>query len=501
MARKHQQSERRGVVFPDGETGSSLLRRILGEAAERFPRALAGALRPEDAKAFRSRYGAAVTRFEAARLAADDRVEVACFLVERARDAVSIVDQGGDRSLTDALAEPGAPLPIESIPLSGKARLIPRVPYRGRTWTGSELRELVALLRDEARISDPVVTAIDWLLDHAVNAAGEIDLEGRRVAVIGAAAELAPTPLLLEAGAEVLWIDTVDPPESLAKDSTLSGRVSAPASPTDLLEGPSAIAATLRAFAEEGPVDVGLYAYAPGRGREWRLTESMNAIVDSLPDGALRSVGLLISPTTPASVRPETLAAADQRHRDRPLWQRGLEAAGLLGRGAWEGEGDARVFRNVVSVQGVGYQAAQYVGKTLAVERWASCGPTGQAGPVPVSANVAAITMTRSLSHPVFEAAFAGATAFGVETFEPGTTRALNGLLFIHDLLNPAAPGALGGSADSFERAQRLHDQQVHGGLFALPYALEPTIQVGAVIGLGRRPGLIPPFVRGLVGR
>jgi hypothetical protein len=128
-------------------------------------------------------------------------------------------------------------------------------------------------------------------------------------------------------------------------------------------------------------------------------------------------------------------------------------------------------------------------------------GPAGQKGPVPVSANVAAITMTRSLSLPVFEAAFAGATAFGVETFESGTTRALNGLLFIHDLLNPAAPGVPGACSDPAERARRLHDQQVHGGLFALPYALESTIQVGALIGLAKRPSLVPPFVRGIFGR
>jgi len=501
MARNERKNERRGVVFPDGETGSSLLRRILQEAVERFPDALAGSFGPEDAEDFRSRFDAVVTRFEAARLHAAERVEVARYVVERARAAVSLVEDGGERPLGDALADPGEPIDVVSTPLSGKGRLVPQVPYRGRTWSGDELRELAALLRDEARISDPVVTAIEWLLDHAVDAAGEIDLGGRRVALIGAGAEIAPTPLLLEAGADVLWIDSAAPPEALAKDSTLSGRLFAPTSPCDLLEDPRAIAATLRAFADSEAVDVGLYAYAPGRGREWRLTESMNAIVDALPAGALRSVGLLISPTTPAWVRPETLAAADRRHAGRPSWQRALEAVGLLGSGAWEGEGDARVFRNVVSVQGVGYQAAQYVGKTLAVERWAASGPTGQERPVLVSANLAAITMTRSLSHPVFEAAFAGATAFGVETFEPATTRALNGLLTIHDLLNPAAPGAPDGSTDARERARRLHDQQIHGGLFAMPYPVAPAIQVSALIGLGRRPGLILPFARGLVGR
>lgn len=261
------------------------------------------------------------------------------------------------------------------------------------------------------------------------------------------------------------------------------------------------MAATLRAFAADEPVDVGLYAYAAGRGREWRLTAAMNAIVDSLPAGSLRSVAMLVSPTTPVAQRSDTLRASDLRHAERPLWQRGLETAGLLA-APHVGEGDARVLRNVVSVQGAGYQAAQYIGKTLAAERWATSGPSGQGGPVMVSANVAAITMTRSLRHPVFEAGFAGAAAFGVETFEPDTTRALNGLLLIHDLLNPEAPGAVPGASESpEERARDLLAQQVHVGLFAMSSDLESMIRIGALIGLARRPGLVPGFVRSLLGR
>ena len=109
--------------------------------------------------------------------------------------------------------------------------------------------------------------------------------------------------------------------------------------------------------------------------------------------------------------------------------------------------------------------------------------------------------MTRSLRHPVFEAGFEGASSFAVETFEPETTRALNGLLMISDLLNPKAPGAVPGlSADPLARAERLLTQQVHGGLFAMPYSLESAIRVGAVIGLAKRPALVPGFVKSLLG-
>jgi len=404
-----------------------------------------------------------------------------------------LAGEGGERPLSEALSDPGPAREWTAYPLTGKGRLVPRVPFHGRTWVGAEVRELASRLVDEAMAAEPVATALEWLLEAGVDEAGEIDLTGRRVAVLGAAAEIAPTTSLLEAGADVLWIDTAAPSEALLKDSALSGRLFVPGEPLDLLSDPRAVAATIRAFARDAAIDVGLYAYAPGQAREWRLAGAMNAIVDSLPAGSLRSVSMLISPTTPVRLRAATVAAAERRYRERPRWQRGLEAVGLLDEGRIGDEGTALV-RNVVSIQGMGYQAAQYLGKTLAAERWLTVGPTGQGAPVPVSANTAAITMTRSLRHPVFETAFIGAPAFGVEAFEPDVTRTLNGLLMIADLLRPA-------SGDADARIERLSEQQVHGGVFAMPYGIETAIRVGAVIGLARRPGRIPGFVRGLIGR
>ncbi len=494
------QPDRSGVVLPEAETGSSLFHRILCEASERWPQALSGAGLPQSQKEFRSGYCEALPRFEAARLAAPERLEIGRFLVERAQEALRLAGIGGERPLREALESAGEPLALAPLQLTGKGRLVPRVPYRGRTYAGRELLELASLLREEERVSEPVAAALRWLVAQALDEAGEIDLSGRRFAVLGAAAEIAPTSLLLEAGADVLWIDTVSPPETLPKDSSLSGRLLVPVGPTDLLGDPRAIAATLRACADEGALDLGLYAYAPGRGREWRLTGAMNAIVDSLPAGCVRSLALMVSPTTPIAQRPEALAAVARRHPARPAWQRALETLGLLGPGR-VGEGRSCVTRNIVSVQGAGYQAAQYVGKTLAAERWATAGPTGCGAGVPVSANVAAITMTRSLRHPIFEAAFHGAVAFGVEAFDPDTTRALNGLLMIHDLLSPESPAAVAARpAPPEEAARDLLAQQVHGGLFSTPYAIEGAIRIAALLGVGRRPALLPGIARSLLG-
>src|SRR5204862_6492784 len=135
---------------------------------------------------------------------------------------------------------------------------------------------------------------------------------------------------------------------------------------------------------------------------------------------------------------------------------------------------------------------AQYIGKLAAAETFAVYGNDLNGDtprPITVSANVAGITRTRSLSHPLFRAAFIGAPYFGVRIFEPDTTRALSGLLILHDLLNPHAPGAAARQfGDARTKAARLLSQQVHGGIYGLPYVLEHAIRVAALIGMGSRP-------------
>lgn len=471
-----------GVTLPQGVSASALFQRLLREAHERFAD-LAPARVPDSGERFRRDFPELLARFESARVASAERAAIARFLVGASHRALGV----GALPLDEAVRASAEPLELESWWMVGSGRLLPAVPYRGRIYRGRELLELTGDLAARELLASAAQDAIRWLLDTALDFAGELDLSGRRFALLGAGAELAPTPLLLEAGAEVLWIDLAAPPEALAKDSALSGRLCVPRGGADLLAHPAAVAATLARFAEAGPIDVGLYAYAPGAGREWRLEAAMNAIVDALAPGALRSVSLLISPTTPLALGPDERRARERRRKTRPAWQRALGALGLLGSDALVGEGAASVPRIVVSLQGASYQAAQYLEKLLAAERWL----TDEGRRFSVSANVAAISQTRSLSHPLFEAAYAGAGAFGVETFAPETTRALSGLLMLHDLLNPAAPGAVGrGSAPA------LFAQRFHGGFHVVPSAMDPSLRVAALIGLARRPSLLARLVR-----
>ena len=359
-----------GVTLPSGVTASTLLHRLLSETAARFP-SLAAAAPPASAASFRKGFPAAVERFEAERAASADRAQAATFLVEASHRALAVASGGALTPLDEAVRAPAEPCALESRRLAGSGRLAPAIPYGGRVFRGREIAALADDLTARELLAPAARAALLWLLDHALEA-GELDLAGRRFALLGAGAELAPTPLLLEAGAEVLWIDLAAPPERFAKDSALSGQLLVPRGGANLLAAPAAVTATLARFAEAGPIDVGLYAYAPGAGREWRLEAAMNAIVDALPAAALRSISLLVSPTTPVALGPAERAARERRGAAPPAWQRLLGAAGLLGSREPARAGDVQVPRLVVALQGASYQAAQYVEKLCAAERWAA---------------------------------------------------------------------------------------------------------------------------------
>lgn len=484
-----------GVQFSEGTSGSALLYRVLADAAERHADVFGGPEILGEPRRFRASFPERLVQFELRRVASPKRVPIAREMLRAAREELRFAGDRGDEPLAEHLARPAEPLPLEELRLLGAGRLTPRVDHQGRSYVGGRVAELADELLRRAHTSRAAHRALRWVAESF--GSEQIDLSGRRFAILGAGAELSPVPLLLEAGAEVLWIDVASPPPGLAKDSQLSGRLFFPRGGADILERPAEIAATLAAFAQANPLHVGLYAYAAGQGQEWRLAAAMNAIVRSLPAGAVDSVSLFLSPTSPAVVQEEDQAAAQQRLAEAPFWQRALRAVGRLPEGHARHDGVC-IARTIVPLQGASYQAAQYLSKLLASEVWVVYGnELGDDGgaPLRVSANMAAVTRTRSLSTPIFSAAFLGAPAFGVDSLAPDTTRWLNGLLVLHDLLALEAPGA-DTTARTAERVRRLHAQQIHGGIYSLPHALNPTITAAALIGFGRRPRLLLQSLR-----
>ena len=465
------------VRLPEGESGSRFFHRMLVETAAQFPKALELAQLPPSSAQFKKTYGDDLCRFEAARVSSTQRVAIARHLSSAMLASLRYADQ----PLLEALQKRVAAPAVEKTP-PAEPTLKVEVPLDGRVYRGAEVRGLVDRLFAEHHISAPARDGLTWILQHIEKQGGTLDLRGHRFALLGASAEISPAPLLLAAGAEVLWIDVKTPPHQAGVTHTQQ--------PSDLLGDPVAVAALVRQFADKGPVHVGLLAYAPGKGRELGLAAVMTALVQTLGPEVVRSAFVFISPTSPAEVQSEDRAVIARRHAAPPMWQRALAMSRVLKRPGFAGHDHNAIANSIISLQGQGYQAAQYFAKIAAAETWAVDGLEGT--PITVSANVAGITNTRSLTHPLFQLAFVGAPSFGLRVFATETTRALAGLLMIHDLLNPQAPGAAGrvyGSPE--EKVRALRSQQLHGGVYDQPFQFESIVRVGAIIGMGKRPSLL----------
>ena len=472
------------ILLAKNLSALAILHEVVCDAVTAFPDVLDAAGVPSALEVFRKSYADVLPRFEAQRLASPQASAIAVHMVRSLRDYI-IWDDGEDaRPLHDVLGQPVAPLPLSKLNFSGEPGWQPNFVYQGERWQGAQLAQLGKLLASRNIISAAAASALTWLAEEALGD-GKLDLSGRKIAVLGGGAEMAPTRLWLEAGADVLWLDTKPPPEDWQTQPALSGRVFWVTDNVDLLTEPQAVLATLLEFADGSPLDLGLYAYAPGKAREIRLTACMNALVDALPAERVASVTMLVSPTTPTALSVQDLAATQARVASRPTWEALLARAGLLGSGGGSVVvGEAAATRTVVNIQGASYQAAQYLGKVLMAQSWSTYGQLSAADPQPlrVSANTAAITRTRSLDHPVFAAAFGGAAALGVETMTPRQSRCLNGLLAVHDWLNPDAPC--------------VGQVRVHGGLHTLPYPLGQALRVAAAIGFARSPRLLKGLFR-----
>lgn len=469
-----------GVVLRSGLTGSTFLRRALAVATRRSSGGPRLSL-PEDDRRFKALLGEIVAEVEAGRIASPHRMSIARDVVLEAEKLVVFRTPGGrETSLRARLDAAAEPLPIVEVASGSGTALVPRVRYGGHDYEGAGVVELVGRLWDGDQLTAAACRSLAWVVAKAGR--GELSLAGRRFALLGAGAEISPVRTLLEAGASVLWLDVKPPPADLAA-ARFSGTL-AHAPGADLLRAPDRVKATIEAFAGDESIHLGCYAYAPGGSRELRLVLAMNAIARALGADRVASASLLVSPTTPPVLQPEDVTAARQRRQDAPLWQRALEHAGVLGPGHFR-SGPVTVARTVVPIQGASYQAAQYVGKILMAEAMSAYGlglHAGAPSATRVSANVAPITRTRSLSHPLFRMAFRGAPRFGVETFAPETTRALMGLLTLHDVCNERAPAAPGESSVA-GRVAAMRSQQVHGGIFAVPYRLDTAIATAAVVG------------------
>jgi hypothetical protein len=357
------------------------------------------------------------------------------------------------------------------------------LPFRGELLSGDRLTTQLAAWVSAGVVEPSVATSVEVV---AANPEW-LRLPGRTLVALGAGSEVGPASVLLRWGATVAGVDL---PRAdiwqrvLAGQTGWAGTLLVPARPgdaplteragIDLLAEMPPLAAWISTL--DGPLVLGNYLYADG-GLNVRVSAASDAVATRVrahhPDLVL---AYLATPTDVFAVPGEAVAAStaayDGRSRRSKIPGRGLRTLSggrLLRRaylpGAYPGLCDA-----LVPQQGPNYA----LGKRL--HRWRAVVEAAEGRPV--SMNIAPPTRTRSVvKNRALAAAYAGAHRFGIEVFEPATTRVLMAALLVHDLY--------AGVPDVGHPWQAEAHQACHGGLWRAPFAPRSALGLAALLGYG----------------
>ena len=362
------------------------------------------------------------------------------------------------------------------------------VPYHGEQLRGSALqRRLETWVTDgviEPSCADAVRTVAahpDWLA-----------VPGQTIVVLGAGAEVGPLPVLLSWGARVMGVDLPRPAiweRVLAEARRGAGTLLVPAAAgdadlaqragLDLTEDIPAVADWLAAAA--GPLVLGNYVYADGAANVL-LSAAVDALIVRV--AAARgdvALAFLATPTDVFAVPADAVAQAARAYATRSPaarlggWSLRAASGGRLMRHAYPPGADPGICDSLIPQQGPNYALAKRV------HRWRAT--VARDSGACVSMNVAPPTRTRSvLKNRALAAAYVGAPRFGVEVFEPATTKTLMAALLVHDLHTS------GGPAQAHPWQDEAH-AAAHGGLWRIAYAPRSALTLAALMGYGAARG------------
>ena len=486
----------RGVEFAtrDGKRSST------GAGRSIFARAVAGvdpelSSEIEATRDWRKSYITADRRVtERGVASADDALQIATDGLSALRDELAYVDDGEELSLSGAFRALGTEeLHTTTIKGEGDAARELVVPYRGAELKGDALR---AQIDDwEARgILEPSATqALTAVIDNP----DWLDLSDRTFALLGGSSQMGPLEHLSRWRANLLVVDL---PREHLWDTILelskkgAGRVHIPSdgpatsddiarkAGVDLLVDAPRVAGWLAEF--DGPLTLGNYVYADG-ARFVRLATAVDALITTVVGGRNDvSIAYLATPTDVFAVPHEVVEGAIANRRSvirnvlRPItlgktYINNYSQTFTDDRGRTWGISDS-----LVPIQGANYALAK------ALQRWRAT--VARSEGLLCSANVAPATRTTSVTkNRLLAAAYRGAGAFGVEVFEPETSRAVMAALLVHDLRNPGAAGnpaaELGHPYELFSTAA------IHGGIWRLGYEARSVLPLALVLGGFRR--------------
>lgn len=480
-----------GVVFPrhDGTRSTSAFgRAVLGRAlAETDP---VGQRAVQAEANWRSGYLGHFRRLVEAGLgSADAANRIAAAGLAAVASGMRYVDPGSGAERVLAEVEPVGSEPSE-LPqvheVTGRGTPVTAlaVPHRGRMLVGADLDAQLTAWVERGALEPSAADAVRTVAANPV----WLSLPGHTVVALGVGAEIGPAPTLLRWGARLVGVDLPRPEiwrRVLEQADQAAGTLLVPLAPgdgplaeragVDLLTALPVLAAWLQHLDDpDSALVVGNYLYADGAANV-RLSAAGDALATMLQGRRPDLVqAYLATPTDVFAVPGADVArsvagyqAVATRWTTRTV--RMLSAGRLLRRNYLPGA-DPGICDSLVAQQGPNYALAKRM------QRWRAT--VERAAGRRVSLNVAPPTRTRSVvKNRALAAAYAGAPRFGVEVFEPSTTRVLMAALLVHDLYT---------EPPLVEHPWRAEAHQaLHGGLWTSPFDPRSVLGLAAVLGLG----------------
>jgi len=490
--------EQPGVTFPAGADGrrstSALGRAVVADALNRVDPA--GALAASREANWRAGYLGHFRRLiEAGLTSRQAAVSVARDGLASLHQRMRVTSPDGAESGLDSLVSAAGRHELDTVTVAGagEPERALSVPYRGERLSGD------ALLRQlEAWVTAGVIEPSCAEAVAKVAASPQmLALPGRTVAVLGAGAEIGPLSVLLSWGVRVAAVDLPSPAIwervlevargsagtlliPVARDAGDDNPDLTKRAGFDLAGDVPAVAGWLASI--DGPLTLGNYAYADGAANV-RVASAVDALTVRLA-AERRDVALafLATPTDVFAVPAEAVVQSARAYAGRSpaaklgSWPLRALSGGRLLRPAYPAGADPGICDSLIAQQGPNYVLAKRL------QRWRAT--VAQAGGATVSMNVAPPTRTRSVTkNRMLAAAYAGAGRFGVEVFEPATTKTLMAALLVHDLETGGGPAQDGtGQAHPWQDEARA---AAHGGLWRIAFTPRSALGLAALLGYG----------------
>ena len=480
-----------GVAFPvaaDGRRSTSALgRAVVADALSQVDPAAARAADRETN--WRTGYPAHFRGLIEAGLASKQAaLSVARDGLESVHRRIRVIGRDGEETGLDALVSAPERSGLASVTVtgSGPAERELSVPYHGEQLRGSALLGRLEAWVTRGVIEPSCADAVRTVAAHP----DWLALPGRTIVALGAGAEVGPLPVLLSWGVRAIGVDLPRPAiweRVLAEARRSAGTLLVPVAASgsgdadlaqraglDLTDDIPAVADWLAAV--DGPLVLGNYVYADG-GANVLLSSAVDVLTIRLR-AARDDVALafLATPTDVFAVPADAVAQAARAYAARSPaaklggWPLRALSGGRLLRPAYPPGADPGICDSLIPQQGPNYALAKRV------QRWRATVARDQGALV--SMNVAPPTRTRSvLKNRALAAAYVGAPRFGVEVFEPATTKTLMAALLVHDLHT-------GGPAQAHPWQDEAH-AAAHGGLWRIAYAPRSALTLAALMGYG----------------